>query len=409
MSWDLETDVVVVGAGGCGLMAAVTAATFVDGLEVVLLEKDSRQTPNSAIAGGMLQAAGTRFQKAAGIEDSPERMAEDIFRKNHHRSDPDRTLAICRKSADVVHWFADFLGLPIEFAPETDWLGHSIPRMHAHPMRSGIPLVQALREKALSLPNLTYADNTPGQGLVTDDGGAVVGILAGQPGQTQRIGCRKVVLACGGYGASHQMLQKYIPEMADAPYVGAQTHTGEGIRWGIESGAATEHMHGYQGLGFIVAGHGTRLNPGVVYDGGIMVNANAVRFEREDQGYSEWAAVVLAQPGGTVVCIWDERIHRRVEFTHTMVESTRANAIVRCDTIGEVAQRFSLDEATLTQTVEGYNRAVAEGRDPLGRELLTQPLRPPYYAARIVGALAHTQGGLKIDVYGRVLRPNGEP
>ncbi|MBI4507885.1 MAG: FAD-binding protein [Chloroflexi bacterium] len=409
MSWDIETDVVVVGGGGCGLVAAITAATFRGGVDVVLLEKNSRITPNSAIAGGYLQAAGTRYQKAAGVDDSLELMAEDIFRKNHGKSDPAVTLAVCRRSADVIHWFADELGMPLELALETDWIGHSRPRMHAHPKRSGAYIVQTLRERASGLPQVLYADTTPGRGLVTDDRGAVVGVLAGQEGQVQRIGCQRVVLAAGGFAASRGMLQQYIPAVVDATYIGAQTHTGEAIVWGMEVGAAIEHMTGYQGHGFITAGHGTRINPGVVSAGGFTVNAHAERFEREDQGYSEWAGVVLRQPGGVAVAIWDERVQRPLETTGTMAESMDVGAIARCATAAELAQRFGLDAARLARTLEAYNRGVAEGHDALGRTLLTEPLRPPYYAARITGALAHTQGGLKIDVHGRVLRPDGTP
>lgn len=410
MRWDVQTEVVVVGAGGCGLMAAFTAATFRGGAEVILLEKNSRLTPNSAIAGGYLQAAGTRFQRAAGIlDDSPEVMAEDILRKNHRKSDLAVTLAVCRKAAEVIHSFPDSIGVPLELALEPRWIGHSRPRMHAHPSRAGAPLVQALRDRLAALPNVTYADNTPGRGLVTDERGAVVGVLAGTEGQPQRIGCRRVVLACGGFGADRGMLAEHMPEVLDAPYVGAQTHTGEGIRWGAEAGAALEHMHGYQGLGYVTAGLNTRLNPGVVSGGGIVVNVDGVRFEREDQGYSEWAGVLLRQPGGVAVAIWDERIHRTVEQTSTMRESQAAGAIVRGESLADIAGRFGLPPARLALTVEQYNRGVATGSDPLGRELFTQPLAPPYYAAKVTGALAHTQGGLKIDLHGRVLRPDGTP
>ncbi len=188
---------------------------------------------------------------------------------------------------------------------------------------------------------------------------------------------------------------------------GAPTNTGEGIRWGIEIGAAVEHMTGYQGLGFAVPGTGTRLNPGLISAGGIMVNRSARRFAREDQGYSEWASILLRQPGGVAVAIWDEVIHRPIERTSTMVGSDRAGAIVRCRDVGELARRFDLNAGQLARTLAEYNQGIADGRDPLGRELLVHQLTPPYYAAKVTSALAHTQGGLKIDVHGRVLRPDG--
>ncbi|MBI4504983.1 MAG: FAD-dependent oxidoreductase [Chloroflexi bacterium] len=408
-SWDFDTDVVVVGGGACGLMAAVHAATHAGGVDVVLLEKNERWGCNAELASGTLQAAGTRLQQAADIDDSPEIMYGDIMRKNHGRSDPAVTMALCRQSAEMVHWFIDHLGLPLVLATEIRRIGHTRMRMHAHPTRSGKPIVRALRERLAALPNVVYADNTPGRGLVTDDQGQVIGVLVGPDGQVQRIRCKRVVLATDGFGASKEMLGRYIPEMRDALYVGAQGNTGEGIRWGMEVGAAVEHIEGYQGLGYVHPTSGTRINPGVVISGGIVVNRLAERFEREDQGYSEWAGVVLGQPGGIGITIWDERIQRLYAHAHTMVESLEAGTIVRADSLEELARHFGLEAAKLAASVEDYNRGVERGCDRLGRELLERPLAPPYYGAMITGGLAHTFGGLKIDVHGRVLRPDGAP
>ena len=409
MAWDFETDIVVVGAGGCGTMAAILAATLAESANVILLEKDAHQTCSSSISSGLLQAAGTRYQQAAGIKDSPEIMAEDILRRNKNTSDPELTLAVCRKTAEVVHWFADYLGIEMELAPEVDWLGHSYPRMHSNPRRQGNVLVQALRDKASALPNVTYADKTPGQGLIPDDRGAVIGVLAGHPPNIQRIHCKRVVLAAGGFGANHEMLIRYIPEISDALYVGSSSHTGEALMWGEQLGAALEDMSGYQGHGTIISGYGTRITPGVIYDGGIVVDVNGRRFEREDQGYSEWAGIVLRQPEGIGIVIWDARIHRRIEFVESTIESTQAGAIDKFDNLENLAHRFGINPETLAHTVEDYNEGVRRGQDTLGRKLLTQPLSPPFYATKTTGALAHTQGGLKIDVHGRVLRKDHTP
>lgn len=409
MSVDLETDVVVVGGGACGLMAATMTAAFGEDINVMLLEKSSRLGCNAEIASGTLIAAGTRFQKAAGIDDSPEIMAADIVRKARGKSDVPLTLALCQKSAEMVHWFADELGVPIELGTEMKRVGHTRMRMHAHPTRSGAPIVQALRDRVKALSNVVYADNTPGCGLITDRAGGVIGALAGQGDRVERIGCRRVVLATGGFGANREMLERFISGARDSLHIGVESNTGDGIRWGVEVGAAIEHMGGYQGHGYVVPGYGTRLNPGVIYAGGIVVNRLAERFEREDQGYSEWAGVVLRQPGGVGIAVWDERIQRLYAHAHTMVDSMKAGAIVRAERLNELAQHCGLDMSKLTATVEDYNRGVLRKRDPLGRELLDQPLVPPFYAALITGAVAHTLGGLKIDVHGRVLQPDGRP
>ncbi len=205
------------------------------------------------------------------------------------------------------------------------------------------------------------------------------------------------------------MLEKHIPEMKDVLYVGAAGNTGDGIRWGMELGAAVENLGGYQGLGYVVPNFGTRLNPGVVISGGIMVNTRAERFEREDQGYSEWSNVVLGQPEGIAVAIWDERIQREYAHAHTMVESLEAGAIRRADDVRALAEAFRLNPERLTATIDEYNRGVRSKSDALGRQLLEEPLVAPFYASRVTGSLAHTTGGLKIDVNGRVLRQDGKP
>ncbi|MBI3965402.1 MAG: FAD-dependent oxidoreductase [Chloroflexi bacterium] len=406
---EFETDVVVIGAGGCGLTAAITAATLAPGLQIALLEKNSRVTSNSAIAGGYLQAAGTRFQRAAGIEDSPEQLAEDIRRKNGGRSDPEWTLALCRTATDVIHWMADEIRIPIELAPEAWFPGHSVHRMHGHPTRSGAPLVAALREHAATLSNVLYADNTSARALYVDEAGRVVGVEAGEGETVQRIRCRCVVIASGGFGADRELIGRFIPALSDAPYMGSQSNTGEALRWGLALGAAVEHLPGHQGFGYWLPSFGTRITPTVVNAGGIMVNRLGQRFVREDLGPSEMGEIVLSQPDGVAVCVWDEPSHQAYGNSHSIRESERVGAITRFDSLTLLACHFHLDEDALARTIDAYNQGIAERRDALGRRLPEQPLAPPFYAALVTGALAHTQGGLKVDVHGRVLFPDGSP
>ena len=118
---------------------------------------------------------------------------------------------------------------------------------------------------------------------------------------------------------------------------------------------------------------------------------------------------MLRQPNGRAVVIWDERIQREYAHAHTMTESLKAGAIKRADDVGTLAGCFHLDASKLAGTIADYNRGVEDKHDALGRELLELPLAPPYYGAVVTGALAHTLGGLKIDVHARVLRPDGTP
>lgn len=408
MTWDIETDVVVVGGGGAGLMAAGTAATVEGGVDVVLLEKDSDDPCTSVITSSFIPAAGTRLQRAAGIDDSPEVMAGDILRKNGHKSDPEMTLELCRRSAETIHWFIDGLGVDLEFAPEVVWFGHTNKRMHSHPTRIGVPIIGRMRDYFTSRDNTTYLDKSPGTGLVLDDRGAVIGVTADRDGKELRIGAKKVALTTGGFNANREMLAQYIPEMAEAPNIGAKSNMGEGIRWGMDAGAATGQMTGYQGRDCIFE-DGTRLTPGVINEGGIAVNKTGKRFVNEEKDYSQLAAVYRAQPDHFAVFIWDERIQRMTENMHVMKESMRKGGIEICDTVADIAGKFDLPSDVLEQTVAAYNDGVRAGKDAQDRKNLTQPLAPPYYASRITGAMGHTQGGLKVDTSCRVLQPDGSP
>lgn len=403
-NWDLETELVVVGAGACGLMAAFAAARA--GVEVVLLEKDTRLGCNTELASGSIAAAGTRFQRALGIEGTAEQMAEEVMRKNHGQADRDIVLAVCRKAREVVDLIVDEVGLPLALNTDAGRPGQSFLRMHNPPGRSGAPLVRAMHEALGRFANFTFADQTPGAGLVTDERGAVTGVVCGPSGE-QRIGANKVILACDGFGANKEMLRQYIPEMADAEYIGAQGNTGDGIRWGMALGAAVAHMSGHQGHGLVCPGYGTRLSPDIAVLGGIIVNVEGERFTREDQGYSELAHVVLKQPRGLAVEIFDQRIYDVLATTAHFRDTVEAGALRSGNTVEELAAALRLDAAKLRASIEECNTAARTGKDRFGRESFGPPLAPRFYGATITGGLAHTQGGLKIDVHGRVLRTDG--
>ena len=143
VSWDVETDVAVVGGGACGFIAALAIAE--KGLEVLLLEKEKKVGGNTSLSQGMIPAAGTRFQKAAGIEDSPERMAEDILKKNGYESDPEMTLHVCRESKNLVEWLVDSVGIHLDIVTDFIYPGHSRMRIHAPSSRKGTQIINELR------------------------------------------------------------------------------------------------------------------------------------------------------------------------------------------------------------------------------------------------------------------------
>jgi fumarate reductase flavoprotein subunit len=400
--WDLETDVVVVGAGGCGLVAALAAAE--QGAHVLLLEKLAHIGGSTKLSTSMIPAAGTRFQRAAGIDDSPEIMANDILTKNGHTSDPELTRHLCRESASLVEWLVDHVGINLSLATDFIYGGHSRHRMHTVPSRTGAELVEQLLAAVKRTSNIVVVTNAIVQSLITDASGVIGAIV--QTNEEERVSARKVILASSGFGANRDMVAQYCPEIVNALYFGGEGNTGEGIRWGMELGAATENMDAYQGHGSVAYPHGTLVTWVVIFNGGFMVNKDGKRFGDETEGYSAFGVRVLHQTDGLAYDIYDGRIHNSVQNFGDYQDCLRAGAIHHADTIEELARKLKLPADSLRQTLEEYHRAAQAGRDEFGRTSLGA-LSPPYYGVQVTGALFHTQGGLRIDKRARVLKKDG--
>ena len=284
--------------------------------------------------------------------------------------------------------------------------GHSYPRLHTDTARAENRLVRALHKGVAAASNIVFADCSPGVGLIASEQ-KVLGLTVEESGQWRIVRAGAVVLASGGFGANAEMVARYCPAISGCTYIGTEGNTGEAIAWGSELGAEMVNMGAYQGHGHAVPGYGTRLNPGIPLAGGIVVNQAGRRFANEDQGYSEFAQHVLAQPGGCSVEIWDQRIMSLVSNSEQMRDSAAAGAYRSFECWEDLASSFGLPLASLEETVELCQRAVDGVADSFGRVWRGERLQPPLFAAQITGALAHTQGGLRTDSVGRVLLSGG--
>lgn len=401
---DVTVTAVVVGAGGAGMVAALVAAG--QGADVLLAEKSVHQQCNTELSGGLVQGAGSRYQKALGIEDSPERMMQDIIGVNGGKVNQSVLRAICERSAAVVEFLADVVGLEMHLDTTVQYVGHSTNRMHTTPGERGSELVAGLRRAVDREPRITFVDNANVHGLRIEDG-AVVGVLAGDGG-SERIGAAAVCLSCDGFGANAEMVATYCPGIAGANYIGSDNNTGDGIRWGIEAGADLEWMSAYQAHSHINASYGTRLGGALPIMGSIMLDAGGRRFAREDQGYSEFAEVLVKESGGEAVEVFDQVIFDMAWQTGSFRDAFEAGAIRRGENADELAQAFGLDARVVADELADYREVVRGARaDRFGRQDLPRELEPPYYGARVSAALVHTQGGLRIDNRCRVLRRDG--
>ena len=343
--FDLEADVVVVGGGGCGLTAAIAAAQ--GGVEVLVLEKQARPWCNTARSGGMIPAAGTRLQRAAGIVETPEAMAKDILRKNGGASDPEVTRHLCRVATDLVEWLVDEVGVALAFVDDFKYPGHTELRMHAPPSRTGAALWEDLRRAVAEHRRAELIEGARVTGLIAGEDGAARGVAVDRGGQVERVGARQVILAANGFAANQAMLARHCPEVAGAYYFGGEGNTGEAIQWGQALGGAVAFMDAYQAHASVAVPHGILITYAVMTEGGIQVNREGRRFGDETTGYSEHALRVLAQPEGLAWNVYDERLHRLAMGFDDYRQALGAGAVVTASTTAALAAVLGLPARAL--------------------------------------------------------------
>jgi fumarate reductase flavoprotein subunit len=410
VQWDVEVDVLIIGCGGCGLMAGLAAAQ--QGAQVLIVEKENSAGGNTSLSQGMFPAAGSKFQKMAGVDDSPEVMAQDILTKNKNESDPEMTLHIARQSGRLIDWLWESEGIKLELVTNFLYPGHTRHRIHAPKTTKGTWLVNKLLEAAKRHENLDIAYAAPARRLIARSSDmAVLGAEVDISGVGLNLaGAKKTILALNGFGANRAMVARYILEMADAYYFGHEGNTGEGILWGEALGGRLVNMGAYQAHGSVAHPHGTLLSWAAISLGGYQVNSDGVRFVNENHGYSEHALDVLAQKGQTAVEIFDHRIFQELEGFEDFQKCLEMGAIKKFESIEELAKGFGIDPEALAAEHERFQEcARGEIEDRLGRQGLDRPLQPPYYGVRVTGALFHTQGGLQVDKQARVLNTDGKP
>ncbi|HHY22352.1 MAG TPA: flavocytochrome c [Bacilli bacterium] len=406
MMWDAEVDVVVAGAGGCGLVAALTAAE--QGLEVAIFEKTEFVLGNTAASAGMIPAAGTRFQREIGIIETPEEMAEDILKKNHYESDEQLTLALCKVSSKLVEWMNDHLGIELTVVEEFKYPGHRNFRMHAPPSRAGLDLMKSLRKNVSDRDNIYLMLKSQVMELIVGENNEVIGVVVHSDEGVQRVKAKKVILATNGFGGNKAMVQEYIPEISEALYFGYEANTGEGIEMAMKIGAGVDCMGAYQGHSAINEASGLLVTWGTIMMGGFMINENGYRFGNEAAGYSEFASEVLKQPGQYGYIIFDQQIYESLLSIEDFKNLNDMKVFKSAETIEELAEKLSVSDAHLKETVTTFDQQVDGQEDEFARNQFPKKLTAPYYAVKVVPAMFHTQGGLKINTNAQVLNKDGE-
>lgn len=418
-----QVPVAIVGAGACGLTAAIFLRDA--GIDCVLLERDDVPRGSTALSSGFVPAPGTAVQRTAGIhDDSPERFADDIRRKAHGRAHPPLVTAYSRAIGPAIDRLTAQHGLPFELLDGFLYPGHSVRRMHALPQRTGASLMAAL-DSAAQRAGATLVTRARVVELWCDRAHRVLGVGYQRPdGRIEHLGCDHLLLACNGYGGNPAMVRACLPEMRDAVFAGHAGNDGAAIAWGARLGAQVADLGGYQGHGGWAVPHGVLVTWALMTEGGIQVNARGQRFHDETRGYSEAAVAVLAQPDGTAWNVIDDELLAFAQGFPDFRDAQAAGAVRRAADVNALAAIVGCDAGTLAATLAAVRpdavvedspapRSPGESGEPSspgadGRRF-RRALRAPYAAIRVTGALFHTQGGLDVDAHCRVLDTRGVP
>ncbi|MCF0134533.1 MAG: flavocytochrome c [Blautia sp.] len=399
----LDVDVVVVGGGGAGMAAAITANQA--GKNVIILEKMPYLGGNTTKATGGMNAAETHYQDEQGIEDSVEQFVEDTMEGGHQINDIDLVTTMAEKSAEAIDWL-DSIDAPL---PKVSFSGGATnSRIHSPEDGSGVGeyLVAAFSKQldALQIPVYFETEATE----IIMDGGKAVGVKAVSEKTDYTINAGAVILATGGFGANEEMYCSYRPDLKGTVTTNAPGATGDGIVMAEAVGAGLVDIDQIQLHPTVEQSTSMLITEGVRGDGAILVNQSGKRFTNELLTRDKVSAAELEQEGSYAYVIFDQNLRDNLAAIEKYVKN---NIVVEAPTIEELAEALEIDPATLAETLNTWNEAVKNGKDEeFGRDTgMEHDLSvAPYYAIKIAPGIHHTMGGVRIDTETEVLTDEGE-
>ena len=446
----VDADVVVVGAGGAGMTAAISAAA--DGLKVVVVESQAMVGGNSVRATGGMNAAKTPLQdkntfgESAGVEktlaaaegyadnetitalaatvseqwkayqanpegyfDSVELMELDTMIGGKGINNPELVKTLCSNTADSIVWL-DSVGASLTSVGAFG--GASVKRIHRPVNAEGKTLsvgayIVPILEKNLQDAGVEIILNTTVDTILTDANGAACGVSGvANDGSKLTVNADAVILTTGGFGANLDMVVSYKPELAGFMTTNAAGIQGQGIKMAEALGAATVDMNQIQIHPTVEANTAALITEGLRGDGAILVNAEGKRFFDEVSTRDKVSAAEIAQPGSYSYLIVDQAM---ADASNVIQGYIKKGFTTQGETYEELAKALGMDESAFAETMNTWNGYVEAKNDPeFGRTSFANPLNTaPYYAIKVTAGVHHTMGGLKINPAAEVLTEDG--
>ncbi len=402
----LDCDVVIVGAGGAGLTAAVRATQ--QGAKVIVLEKMPMVGGNSLKASGGMNCADTKFQAAAGITDSGvQEFIEDTMNGGHQLNDIALVTTLAENSAEAVEWL-ESIGAPLPKVAATGGTTHK----YLHSPEDGSPVGAYLVAKLSDVVEENGIEvmlNTKATEILTENG-AAVGVMAEDAEHIYTVNAKSVILATGGFGSNFELMCSYNPSLANAVTTNHPGATGDGIRMAEEIGAATVDMEQIQLHPTVYQATSMLVSEKMRSLGAILVNQEGNRFCNDLSTRDAVSAAELEQTGGYAYIIFDQNL---VDHNKSAQEYINKGMAAEGQTYEELAQNMGLEGEAVqnfVQTMDKWNASVAAGVDEeYGRNngMDDDLSTAPFYAIQIAPGIHHTMGGIKINPEAQVIDTDG--
>lgn len=400
---DTQCDIVIIGAGGAGLSAAVEARN--NGKSVIVLEKMPIVGGNTNYATGGLNASETSVQKRLGIEDSNEQYYQDTMVGGKFLNNPELVRTMVNNSANTVDWL---LGIGADLNDVGKMAGSTNKRTHRPTGGAavGSHLVGVLEEQAKRLGADIRLNNDVTK--IINDNGKACGVMVKTDKGNYKIKSKAVIIATGGFGANPEIVTSYKKDLAGFGTTNHAGATGDALTWVKDFDVALVDMDQIQTHPTVVPVKNLMITEAVRGNGAIMINRDGKRFCSEMATRDVMSSAILAQKGKTAYLVFDQSVRESLKAIESYYNQ---GLLTEGNTTQELAQKLNIDPTVFTNTIDTYNKFVKSGVDSdferKNSEMPRQLNKAPFYAVEVGPAIHHTMGGLKINTKTQVIDNSG--